>query len=186
LGVRSVGADAWLDKCDAAGYRLSKVIEETVARMAQPVSARRFLPTEIAALLNDVLNASAQEQDAHAERSFRLALLALEIARPNSDPAWRTACADAIGISLELLRQYAFAASRWSQGDLRELLHRGLSMSHLKEIATLPREARCRWVGICLERHFTILELRDAMRAEVRPAAPTDLSKLARKGRHQS
>lgn len=164
--ARSAGADAWLAKGTVAGYALRECLEHCFSPQDQAVDRDEFdVPADVQQLVDNFLVASAREETARGERSFRLAVLARAVAGPSAQTGVARAVARTIGVSLELLRQYAFVANRWPEAELRQLLTGGrAAISHLKEIAAMPLEQRRSWATHLLSSPTTVRELQERIR----------------------
>lgn len=177
--AQRVGADVALHKVDYEGSTLRAAIERAIAARhvegalvvdTEPEGVAQ-LPPELRPLAQDALDAFAKGRDVEAEQAYRLALLA-RAARAHSS-AKRSGladCARAIGVSRQTLQPYAVLASRWSPKELKELLARRnihgepISVSHLMQLARLPRPVRDAWTERVFAEGLTVRELRDLLR----------------------
>ena len=161
-------ADARVAKGGTETRALRDCVDRCLRARREPGAAHRHeTPESVQRLIEDFVQASAREDAARGERSFRLALLANAVAGPSAEPTITRSVARAVGVSAELLRQYAFVASRWPQAELHQLLTGGkAAISHLKEIAAMPLERRRWWTTRLLESPTTVRDLQREVRKE--------------------
>jgi len=166
----AAGADAFLVKAAFDGRALRTAIERAVAeRTGAPSRPNPHFPRDVDAVLADYLDAAADEDAVHAERAYWLT----QFARAAVGGALSTeASARIIGVTGETLRLYARVGSRWSSPDLHHLLvvrrnseGRRITVSHLDELAMLPRRLRDHWVERVFSEALTVRALRAKLRA---------------------
>lgn len=160
--AESVGANGWIAKGDATRPSLRATLEAVIAAGA----LRTCLPTKVADLVNDVRDATIREDRAKGERAYRLALLAREAVGASGASQVVQLAASAVGVSTELLRQYAFIASRWPDDELREILTNstGITISLLKELSPLPLAERKRWLARLRTSAARVRDVREELR----------------------
>jgi DNA-binding NarL/FixJ family response regulator len=178
--ARVVGADAWLPKHEwnqpNAHGAVERAIQSAAARgdsipgVPEPI---RSLPVQLRDLTLAALDARDIADAAHAESGYRVVVLAGAADRHEClpggiDPSER--CAAALGLSDESMRQYALVASRWSAGELYQLLvvrrnssGERLTATHLYEIARHPGAIRGGWVERAFTESLSVRALREAL-----------------------
>lgn len=163
-------ADGFLTKPVSTRVDILEIIESHARSNRRSVPWVDGLTEELRVRVADVRElarveqrASAAKEEARGARTYSLALLAATASR-SRDPSVMQAVALAVGVTDELLRQHAVVACRWPSEELGSLLIVDkVPISHLKEIAHLPRSERAVWTRWCVVAKPTVRQLRDAL-----------------------
>jgi DNA-binding NarL/FixJ family response regulator len=170
------GADAFFPKVELDRARLRSVIEHAVAaRSSAGAREETDRASRLQQAVRDVLDCGADEEGAHAQKAYHMALFAKEALGVAEDAMSVGTCARLLGVTVETLRKHALVASRWSAPELRRLLleRRGpkdyrISISHLYELARVPTGLRETWLERCFDRRLSVRALQMAL-GDARP-----------------
>jgi CheY-like chemotaxis protein len=107
------------------------------------------LPEDLRQLVTDVLKATETLGIAHAERAYRVALLARAVSgRTHFGRSVIDSCAKAAQVSRSMLQEYIAVTTRWKPRELRSLLRlhdrrgRSLTLAHLLTVVRAPAALR--------------------------------------------
>jgi len=168
--ARRAGIDAILSREELRGPILRAAVENAVAARAcagpRPTE-KTHLPRALQALVDDARDTLAEGRIVQAEQVYRIAL----VARAASSDVTGTRLASEAARALELTRHslldYGLLASRFTAAEFRELLavrrtvHGDyITVSHLQQLAKLPRGAREVWIERSFAEGLTVRQLR--------------------------